>query len=172
MSGGYVQADLTELENFVKHLHTASVEFKKDMAAFLDGVGFDMLQIIQDEIIRLDAVDTRLLLKSFHKGDSQNIYQLNKGDLTLTIGTNVEYAAFVNDGHWLNPQGVEKRFVPGYWSNGRFIYQRGAKTGMLLKQRYIDGKHYMEHAIDIMNVMFPQFIERKLEEWFSHYFSD
>ena len=46
MSGGYVQADLTELENFVKHLHTASVEFKKDMAAFLDGVGFDMLQII------------------------------------------------------------------------------------------------------------------------------
>ena len=43
-----------------------------------------MLQIIQDEIIRLDAVDTRLLLKSFHKGDSQNIYQLNKGDLTLT----------------------------------------------------------------------------------------
>ena len=40
MSGGYVQADLTELENFVKHLHTASVKFKKDMAAFLDGVGF------------------------------------------------------------------------------------------------------------------------------------
>lgn len=172
MSGEYVQADLTELEDFVKDLHHAGAEFKKDMVLFLDAAGVDMLRIIQDEIIRLEAVDTRLLLKSFHKGDADNIYRLREGDLTLEIGTNVEYAAYVNDGHWLNPQGVEKRFVPGYWKNGRFVYQKGAKTGMVLKQRFINGRHYMEHAINIMESMFPQLAERKLEDWFSRYFSD
>jgi len=172
MNGRYVQADLTELEDFVKGLHNASARFKDDMALFLDAVGVNMLRIIQDEIIRLEVVDTRLLLKSFHKGDANNIYELSEGGLTLTIATNVEYAAYVNDGHWLNPQGVEKRFVPGYWSNGRFIYQRGAKTGMVLKQRYINGRHYIEHAVNIMETMFPQLVERKLEAWFSQYFSD
>lgn len=173
MNGRYVQADVTELEKLAKDLRKASVEFKKDMALFLDAAGFDMLRIIQDEIIRLDVVDTRLLLKSFHKGGSGNIYELNDGDLTLTIGTNVEYAAYVNDGHWLNPQGVAKRFVPGYWtSNGRFVYQQGAKTGMVLKQRYINGRHYIEHAVNIMDVMFPKLAEKKLEDWFSRFLSD
>lgn len=172
MNGEYVQTDLTELEDFVKDLHNASAKFKEDMAVFLDAVGVDMLRIIEDEIIRLDVVDTRLLLRSFHKGDANNIYELNDGSLTLTIATNVEYAAYVNDGHWLNPQGVEKRFVPGYWANGKFVYQKGAKTGMVLKQQYINGKHYMEHAINIMEIMFPRLAERKLEDWFSRHFSD
>ena len=173
MNGEYVQADLTELEDFVKDLHNASAKFKEDMVIFLDAVGVDMLRIIEDEIIRLDVVDTRLLLRSFHKGDAGNIYRLDSGELTLEIGTNVEYAAYVNDGHWLNPKGVETRFVPGYWtSNGRFVYQRGAKTGMVLKQDYINGRHYIEHAVNIMESMFPQLAERKLENWFSHYFSD
>ncbi len=173
MNGEYVQADLTELEDFVKDLHNASAKFKEDIVVFLDAAGVDMLRIIQDEIIRLDVVDTRLLLRSFHKGDADNIYRLDSGELVLEIGTNVEYAAYVNDGHWLNPQGVETRFVPGYWgSNGRFVYQRGAKTGMLLKQKYINGRHYIEHAINIMEAMFPQLVERKLEDWLSHYFSD
>lgn len=149
MSGRYVQADLTELEDFVKGLHNASARFKDDMALFLDAAGVDMLRIIQDEIIRLEVVDTRLLLKSFHKGDANNIYELSEGGLTLTIATNVEYAAYVNDGHWLNPQRVEKR-----------------------KQRYINGRHYIEHAVNIMETMFPQLAERRLEAWFSQYFSD
>lgn len=173
MSGEYVQADLTELEGFVNDLHCASVKFKEDMALFLDAESVDMLRIIEDEIKRLDVVDTRLLLRSFHKSDVDNVYRMNSGELTLEIGTNVEYAAYVNDGHWLNPQGVETRFVPGYWtSNGRFVYQRGAKTGMVLKQKYIHGRHYIEHAINIMESMFPQDVERKLEDWFSRYFSD
>lgn len=172
MRGEYIQADLSELEEFVKELRHASAKFKEDMAVFLDAAGVDMLRIIEDEILRMDAVDTRLLLRSFHKGDVNNIYELNEGSLTLTIATNVEYAAYVNDGHWLNPQGVEKRFVPGYWADGKFVYQKGAKTGMVLKQQYINGKHYMEHAINIMEKMFPQLAERKLEDWFSRYFSD
>ena len=173
MSGGrYVQVDLSELTELANDLHMASTDLKRELALFLDAAGVDMLRVIQDEIIRLQVVDTRLLLSSFTKGDVNNIYRLSSGDLTLEIGTNVEYAAYVNDGHWLNPQGVNKRFVPGHWSNDRFIYERGANTGMVLKQKYISGKHYMEHAVNIMEQLFPEYVERRLDDWLSRYFSD
>lgn len=173
MSGQYVTVDVSDLRAFNDKLRKAAGgDFKKELINFLDGVGFEMLRIIEDEIIRLEAVDTRQLLNSFHKGDKNNIYELDEGDLKLTIGTNVEYAAFVNDGHWANPQGIESRFVPGYWtSDGKFRYQKGASTGMVLKQQYIEGKHYIEHSVDIMEKMFPRLVEAKLKQWLNNCFS-
>lgn len=167
MNGQYIEVNVDDLKAFNEKLHKlADSDLDEQLAEFLDGAGFEMLRIIEDEIIRLGAVDTRLLLNSFHKGGQGNIYELNEADLTLTIGTNVEYAAFVNDGHWANPQGVEKRFVPGTWTaDGKFHYQPGAKTGMVLHQKYIPGKHYLEHAAVIMERMFPRLLERKLEQW-------
>lgn len=171
--GQYVEIDVTELKNFSDKMRKAAGgDFHKAIAEFMDGIGFEMLRVIEDEIIRLQAVDKRQLLNSFHKGSSEGIYELNEGDLTLEIGTNVEYAQFVNDGHWANPQGIEWRFVPGYWTgNGKFRYQKGAKTGMVLHQQYISGRHYMEHSIKIMEKMFPKMLEAKVNDWFNSYFS-
>ena len=173
MSGQYVTVDVSELRAFNDKLRKAAGgDLKRELALFLDGTGFEMLRVIEDEIIRLKAVDTRLLLNSFHRGDNDNIYELDEGDLKLTIGTNVEYAAFVNDGHWANPQGIESRFVPGYWTgDGKFHYQKGASTGMVLKQQYIEGRHYFEHSIYIMEKMFPKLVEAKLDQWLNSYFS-
>lgn len=170
MSGKYVEVDISGLEELTKNIHSAKADLNRELALFLDAAGNDMLRVIQDEIIRLEVVDTRLLLKSFTKGSADNLYKLNSGNLTLEIGTNVEYASYVNDGHWTNPKGVSQRFVPGYWQGDRFIYQSGASTGMLLKQKYVEGKHYMEHSVEIIEKMFPIFIERKLEEWLSKHF--
>lgn len=172
MAGKYVEVDVSELRDFCNKLHKAGQGgLKKELATFLDGAGFELLRLIQDEIIRLEAVDTRLLLNSFQKEGKDNIYVLDEGGLTLEIGTNVDYASYVNDGHMLNPEGVERRFVPGYWdAQGRFVYQPGAKTGMLLKQKHIEGKHYMESAMNAMEKLFPGFIEAKLEGWVNSYF--
>ena len=168
----YVEVDVSELKEFTQKLHKAGTgEFKEALAEFLDGVGQEMLRVIEDEIIRLEAVDTRLLLNSFHKGGDDNVYELSEGDTTLEIGTNVKYAQFVNDGHWQNSQGVESRFVPGYWTaDGKFRYTPGAKTGMVLKQKFIPGKHYMEHSVKIMEKLFPKMIEAKVTEWINNCF--
>lgn len=145
-------------------------DLMKQMALFLDGVGAEFLRILEDEIIRLKVVDTRLLLTSFHILEGGNAFSLTDGGLTLEVGTNVEYAAFVNDGHYTCPKGVEMRFVPGVWNGDKFEYQPGAKTGMMLRQKWIKGRHYWENALRIIDRIMPKLLEAMLQKWLDSYF--
>ena len=111
-----VTFDTVELENFVKRLGKAAQgDFKRALNKFLEGLGTEFLRILQDEIVRRNVLDYRLLLHSFQKGDGENVWTLDENGLTLEVGTNVEYAMLVNDGHWTNPNGIARRFVPGLW---------------------------------------------------------
>ena len=166
-----VAIDCRGLDDFLKQCEKASKGgFKAEMELWLEALGFEFLDIIQDEIIRAGVVDTRLLLNSFKKGDKENVWEMNYNGLSLEIGTKVEYATYVNDGHWLNPNGVSRRFVPGYWSGHSFVYDRNAPGGMMLKQRFIEGYHYIESATYIFERVFEQSFQRKLEEWLTKYF--
>ncbi len=169
MNGQYVEVDVSGIQDFAKKMRQAAGrDLKQELAQFLDASGFEMLRIIEDEIIRLKVVDTRLLLNSFHKGAQGNVYELNEGDLTLKIGTNVEYAKFVNDGHRQTPG----RFIPGTWDgNGKFRYQRGASTGIVLKADWVEGRHFLEHSVVIMEKMFPKLLERKMDQWLNGLFA-
>lgn len=174
MAGKYVRIDATELRRFVERLNQAGrgKEFEKELSRFLDAIAVEFLSYVQDFIIQAGSVDTRLLLNSFQKSGEGSVFIAQEGGLQIEVGTNVEYASFVNDGHWLNPKGVDMRWVPGEWQGERFIYQPGAKTGMLLKQKWIEGSHYFDDAIRLMERMAPQFMERKIEQWLGQFFSD
>ena len=174
MAGRYVSIDATELRRFVERLNQAGrgKEFEKELSRFLDAIAVEFLSYVQDFIIQAGSVDTRLLLNSFQKSGEGSVFIAQEGGLQIEVGTNVEYASFVNDGHWLNPKGVDMRWVPGEWQGERFIYQPGAKTGMLLKQKWIEGSHYFDDAIRLMERMAPQFMERKMEQWLGQFFSD
>ena len=188
-----VTFDTVELENFVKRLGKAAQgDFKRALNKFLEGLGTEFLRILQDEIVRRNVLDYRLLLHSFQKGDGENVWTLDENGLTLEVGTNVEYAKFVNDGHWTNPKGIERRFVPGHWekapgvkehqdvrlyhlqANGkdRFIYTPGEKTGMVLKMKWVEGSHYWESSIRILEKLYPELLEKKLQSWLDEYFKD
>lgn len=180
MAGKYVSIDTTELRKFVEKMERAGRGggFKKELNRFLDSLGVDFLSHVQDAIIRAESVDTRLLLNSFQKGEKGNVFIAQEGALQIEVGTNVEYASYVNDGHWLNPKGVSTRWVPGHWTgppedkNARFIYEPGAKTGMLLKQKWIEGSHYFDDAVRLMDRIAPMYMEEKMQEWLEKYFSD
>lgn len=172
--------DATELRQFVEKLEKAGRggEFKKELTRFLDSLGVDFLAHVQDAIIQAGSVDTRLLSNSFQKSGEGNVFIAQEGGLRLEVGTNVEYASFVNDGHWLNPKGIDMRWVPGHWTgppgdkNAKFIYEPGAKTGMLLKQDWIEGTHYFDDSVRLMERIMPMYMEGKMQEWIDKYFSD
>ncbi|GED14872.1 HK97 gp10 family phage protein [Aneurinibacillus migulanus] len=152
---------LKDLDSFVKQINrVADGELKRDMAVWLEATGFQFLEEIQREIIRLEVVDTRRLLTSFTKGDSGNVWQITKGGLSLEIGTNVDYARFVEEGH-----AQSRRWLPGRWEGGSFVYDKDAKTGMMLKAKWIEGRHYFDNALSIFEEIFGKSLERNLDHW-------
>lgn len=157
-------------EFFEKCRRAGNGVFKRELSLFLEGISLEFLRIIEDEIIRLKVMDTRLFLNSFHKGEDENVWRLSDSGLTLEVGTNVEYASYVNDGHWTCKKGEKMRFVPGYWSGNRFIYDSSAKSGMMLKQNWVKGAHYWESGLRILDKMLPGLIEAKLQQWINSYF--
>ncbi|MGE8207678.1 HK97 gp10 family phage protein [Heyndrickxia sp. NPDC080065] len=156
------------LDGFIKKLDdAANGGLKEQMALWLEGMGMEFLDIIQDEIIRTKTVDTRLLLNSFKRGDSENVFELNSGGLVLHVGTNLNYATYANDGHFtIDPRkNQDRRWVPGRWKGERFEYDPSAKTGMLLKFTWVDGTGYWDSALAIFEKMFTKSLEKKVQQW-------
>ena len=172
-----VNFDLSEINGFIEKLEQAAKgDFKKELAVWIQGLGAEFLRIIEDVIIDQKVMETRLLLASFHQGGDDNVWVISDGGLTLEVGTVVEYASLVNEGHWANPKGVESRFIPGdvvLDANGKiieFTYNPDAKTGMMLKQQWIEGTHYWDRAVEILDKFLPFWTENKLQEWLEKYF--
>lgn len=167
----HVSIDLDEYREFFAQVRSAAKgDFKEELGTFLEGLGNEFLRILEDEIIRRKVIDTRLLLNSFHKGSEDGVWSLDVDGLTLEVGTSVDYAGYVNDGHWTNPKGQSGRWVPGEWEGDRFIYDPEAKTGMYLKQKWVQGAHYWESALRILDTIYPEMLEKKMQEWLDSYF--
>ena len=176
-----LEVDTTELKAYAEKLKTAAkADFKNEASLWLEAIGVEFLRIVEDEIRRLEAVDTRLLVKSFTKGDENNIWIISDGGLTLTLGTHVEYAVYVNYGHntidltknkhFYLPNGEAARFVPGEWNGDRFEYKPGSKTGMVLKMHWVEKKPFWNNAKTIFEYMFPKLVSAKFEQWLRKYF--
>lgn len=168
-----IELDVSDFRRFFARLKSAANgDFRKELTNFVEGLGNEFLRVLQDEIIRRQVMDSRLLLASFEKGGQDNVWLLTDGDLSLEVGTNVKYAKWVNDGHKANPDGVASRFIPGKWVGDRFIYDPSAKEGMVLKQQFIRGKPYWDSALRIIERMYPNLLEAKLQQWLDTYFAE
>ena len=158
--------DVSELENFAKNCEAAAVDLKSYAGKILEEAGEEFLDIVQSYIESLGNVDTGKLLASFTKGASGNMWELNLSGLTLTIGTNVKYAKWVNDGHRQKPG----KFIPGFWEGNHFRYSPGAKSGMVLKASFVAGSHYFDKSVQVLERMFPNMADKAFEQFFRRYF--
>ena len=168
----HVNFDFSEFgEFFAKVGKSGSQDFKKSMELFLIALGTEFLRILTEEIIRREVTDTRLLLKSFTKSEKDNIWKLTENNITLEVGTDLDYASYVNDGHWTCKRGETMRFVPGEFRGGKFFYIQGCDTGMILKQKWVNGKPYFDSSLRIIERIYPDLLERALQKWINDYFN-
>ena len=158
--------DASELDAFARGIEAAMADLKPYAGKVLEEAGEEFLNIVQGAIESAGNVDKGKLLASFTKGGSGNIWELNLGGLTLTIGTNVEYAQWVNDGHRQSPG----RFIPGFWEGGHFRYSPRAKSGMVLKASFVAGSHFFDKSVQVLERMFPQMADKAFEQFFQRYF--
>ncbi|WP_330938134.1 HK97 gp10 family phage protein [Bacillus licheniformis] len=138
--------------------------FRNEAAKWLEQAGTDFLDLVCDEIVRAGLIDTGSLLRSFKRGAEGNRWEIEKGGLTLEVGTELEYASFVNDGHWTGGKD-EVRWVPGQWHGGRFQYDPGSSSGMALKRQWVKGTGYWEHALYIFERLFEKRLNERLQKW-------
>lgn len=124
------------LEAFIKELEDTSHHMHAEVSLWLEAMGFEFLEEIQNQIIEMEVVDTRRLLNSFDKGNGEEFWKFNQGKLQLEVGTNVEYAQYVNDGHW--------NAARTHWTNGR---------------------PYFDLAFEIFRRIFDASLDYKLGEW-------
>lgn len=177
-----VDIDMSEFREFFGSVEKAAKgEFRKELELFLEELGYDFLRCVQDEFInRNKNTGYGQLLSSFTKDDENNIWRFSDGGLTIEIGSSVEYASYVNDGHrtfdpaetkhFTLSNGEAARFVPGYWQGNRFIYDPAADGGMVLKYHWVEGLHFWEAAVRAMERICPAALDRKLQEWLDNYF--
>lgn len=141
-----ITVDASQLGAWAERMNAAaSGALKNDVATWWDAQAIEFLNLVQGEVMGTDTVDTGRLLNSFAKGATGNVFNASNGGLTIQVGTNVEYAPYVENGHH-----QDARFVPGSWGrapNGktRFNYGEG-HGGMMLKEKWITGKFFFQAA--------------------------
>lgn len=159
--------DTSQLEAFARKVEAASADLKPYMGKALEEIGEEFLDLVQSNIESLGNVDTGKLLASFTKGGAGNIWNLDLGGLTLQIGTNVEYAKWVDRGHKQTPG----RFIPGVLVGNKFKYVPNAKTGIVLKASFAKGSHYFSRSVGELRRMLPEKMDQSFEQFFRRYFS-
>lgn len=98
-----------------------------------------MGNIYHEEIIPYVPVDTSRLV--------DNIFVFGEGipQDYVEVGTNVEYALYVNDGHVQH-----RRFLPAerLSAGGRAKYLKEGAKGIMLSERYVQGAFFMEKGFN------------------------
>lgn len=178
----YLEIDLRDFRQFFAQMDRAAQGgFRQELEVFLEGLGIEFLRLVQDEFTnRNKNTGYGQLVQSFVKDDANNIWRYADDGLSIEIGSSLEYAGYVNDGHrTLDPTqekyftlstGEKARFVPGYWQGERFIYDQAADGGIVLKYHWVEGLHFWEAAMHAMEQMCPEFLERRLQDWLDNYF--
>ncbi|WP_458732319.1 HK97 gp10 family phage protein [Bacillus subtilis] len=152
----------------LKQLNAALIEaasggFSRQATWWLEECGQDFLEIVQSELISTQTVNTEKLFRSFERGTKDNLWIAQSGGLSLEVGIQLDYASFLNDGHWTSKQDV--RWVPGRFQGSQFIYDPAASTGMALKRKWIPGTGYWDHALLLYEQLFEKSLESKLRQW-------
>jgi hypothetical protein len=165
--GKYVQYDFSVYREFFDRMgQVAKGDFRKDLELWLEAAGYEFLKEVEEQIIQRNVMNSRLLLNSFAKGNDGNVWEIDFGALCLEVGSNLDYATWANNGHHQSPG----RYIPGYWDGDNFVYDKNAKTGMVLKAEWVKGKHYFDAALKLFAPVWEKSFEIKLEEWITQYF--
>lgn len=140
------------LDEWSNLLNSINEEFSKQKENELRKIGL----IAERKIKSFVNVDTGRLRSSI------NTKIINQN--TAEIGTNVDYAKYVNDGFTL-----AKRFLPAIYLNtpaGRKYLKNGNNKGITLKPQFIQGTHFMEKGLQNAE---PEIIG-DLNNWFNDFF--
>jgi hypothetical protein len=138
-------------EEFVQNFANFVVKWEDKKKILLQRMG----NIYHSEVIPHIPVDTSRLVDNFFVFD-EGIPQ----DY-IEVGTNVHYALYVNDGHVQH-----KRFLPAerLSAGGKSKYLKQGAKGIMLQERYVAGKFFMEKGMNDAKPRLKTLIDSFMEQ--------
>ena len=117
-----------------------------------------VLTLIFDEVIRDTPVVTGDLRRNYRKSaPTWNSSKVLHGEVFNLL----EYSIYEELGHR-----QKKRWVPGFWNaSGKFVYDPGVKTGMMLKDKWVSGSFRLTTISEKYSKKIPEIYSDVLEEW-------
>ena len=114
-----------------------------------------MANIYHGEVIPHVPVDTSRLV------DNIFIFGYGIPQDYIEVGTNVEYALYVNDGHVQH-----RRFLPAerLSAGGRAKYLKSGGKGIMLSERYVAGNFFMEKGMNDAKPRLNRLVDSFLRE--------
>jgi hypothetical protein len=144
--------DHQEFDQFVKKYENFSREYNKFVSQFLLKMAYRTVRGTK----LLTPVDTGDLRNRWDVGSVKRSGQY----LYVEIINSLEYASYVEDGHWQH-----KRWLPGIFSRNKFKYVRGAKTGIMLREKWIPGRYMARISIAKIQQEIPRRYEMEFNQF-------
>ena len=138
-------------DEFVKNFSTFVDSWEAKKAVLLKKMG----NIYHSEVIPHVPVDTSRLVDNFFVFDDGIPQDY------IEVGTQVKYALYVNDGHVQH-----KRFLPAdkLSVGGKAKYLKGGGKGIMLKERYVSGKFFMEKGMTDAKPRLERLVDSFMEQ--------
>ena len=148
--------ELEDWDEFVERFSQFVDKWEAKKAQLLKKMAVICQAEIKDELEKGHHVDTSRLV------DSITIFGEGIPHDFVEVGTNVEYALYVNDGHVQH-----KRFLPAdklsVGGKAKYLKNRNQK-GIMLKESYVNGSFFMEKGMQDAKPRLNRLVESFLQQ--------
>ena len=136
-----------------------TVKFEAGVEQFITNLLLEVGKETYELTKKLTPIDTRETIDAWELSDVTRDGEY----LVITISNPLEHASHLEDGHQQH-----RRFLPGaVASNGKFRYIKGHKTGIMLTNRWIPGRHMARVAITTIQFRLPSRYQTAFDQYLS-----
>lgn len=133
---GFKIEGLTEFEN--KLIEMIDEKYPEMVNGLVSELGDRLVAKVKKKT----PVDSGNLKRTWEKSDLERTGK----SVSVTVFNNTEYAQYVEYGYRR-----KKHFVPGYWKNGKFVYDKSAKGGMIVSSGRVPGVFMLKRSVEELN---------------------
>lgn len=150
-------------------LHIAGQNVQKIMMEVAEGATIEAVRVAVENTPPNDGTITGTNMRSgdlaqHWQTDSVTTPEYTGASVITSLGNNMQYASYVNDGHR-----VDKHFVPGLIKNGSMLEKSPDGSGGLMvgtKTTYVSGKYMKQKAIGKYRAVVRSELDKRVREAF------
>lgn len=159
----------SQMRKRLEELRKAGQDVPKIMAEVAEGATIEAVRVATENTPPNDGTIAGTNMRSgdmaqHWAADSQTVPIITGSSVRTTLGNNMQYASYVNDGHR-----VDKHFVPGLIKNGSLLERSPDGTGGIMvgtKTTYVKGKYMKQKAIKKYRLVVKRELDKRVREAF------